>query len=291
MKNFCFTLNNPIENGGALLCDWLEANCSYGVIGYEVGKQGTPHWQGYAELKNKTRDTTIYKIAKWHVERRMGPQSKAITYCKKDGNWVVWGKPTEQGYRSDLDSSRRLALESGMRAVSSTCNLQQIRVAEKFLTYNEEPRDWMPQVIYIWGRSRTGKSRLARQLVAEHGLKDDVYCKNDNTKWWDGYDGQEAIIIDDFRDTWWAPTEFLRIFDAYECRVEYKGGYRQLRSRIMIITSIKAPHTLYRNCDEDVNQFLGRLTSILKYDEVCGSFVPDVPEVGGVILEPPQLDM
>lgn len=44
------------------------------------------------------------------------------------------------------------------------------------------------------GPTGTGKSRRA---WAEAGM--DAYIKNPNTKWWDGYKGQDHVIIDEFR--------------------------------------------------------------------------------------------
>lgn len=285
MNNIVFTLNNPITNGGPTLCDWIEDHCSYAIIGCETGKEGTFHWQGYAELRKKIRFNTVAKAGKWHIEIRRGSQHDAIKYCKKDGNFVEWGIPRVQGERKDLDVCRSLASSEGMRAVSAVCNLQGIKVAEHFLTYNEEPRNWQCEVIYITGPSGAGKSRLAREIVADQGYEDDCYTKNDASKWWQGYDRHKAIIIDDYRDSWWPATEFLRVTDRYECRVETKGGYRQLVPLLIIITSIKAPDTLYVNNCEINKQFLRRLTRLIVLND---KGVPDVPEVGGVILEPPQ---
>lgn len=292
MNCFVFTLNNPDKNDGFTLCDELERCCSFVIIGLETGKKGgTYHWQGYAELRKKTRESTIRAMGKWHVERRRGTQEQAIAYCKKDGNWIQHGVQNCQGRRNDLDAVRQFATVEGMRGVSAIYNLQAIRVAEKYLTYNEEPRNWKPEVIYITGPSGSGKSRKAREIVASRGLQDDLYTKNDSSKWWEGYDGHEAVIIDDFRDTWWPPTELLRLLDRYEARVEYKGGLRQLRAKLILITSIKHPQTLYRNNMECNLQFTRRVDCLIELQNHELNSVPDVPEVGGVILDAPPLSM
>lgn len=277
-RNIVFTLNNPIENGGAELCDWLEEACIYGIIGCEYGESGTFHWQGYCELRKPVRMSTILGHGrKWHVERRRGTPDEAITYCRKDGNYVEWGTKRSQGQRNDLDKVRSTALESGMREVTATCNAQGIRVAEKFLTYNEPGRCWKPHVTYITGASGIGKSRRARELCS-----DDVYTKSNGTKWWNGYDGHEDVIIDDFRDSWWSLTYMLGILDRYPFELEYKGGSRQLLCKRIVITSIKKLDELYVNCGESLEQLYRRV------DEVIDLDVADVAEVGGVILDPPD---
>ena len=151
-------------------------------------------------------------------------------------------------------------------------NLQQIRIAEKYLTYCEEPRNWVPNVYWLYGPSGAGKSKRAREIC-----KEDVYCKNNGTKWWDGYDNHEYVIIDDFRDSWWPITYMLALLDRYEFLVEYKGGYRQFRAKTIVVTSINHPDSMYANTGECRNQLARRLTS-----------VTDVSEVGGVILIPPD---
>lgn len=273
-RNIVFTLNNPIQNGGTELCDWLEANCSYGIVGCEIGDSGTFHWQGYCELQKPTRHTTLCGHGRqWHIERRRGTATEAVAYCQKDGNYVEFGVRRAQGYRNDLDSVRRDALSDGMRVVTASYNYQGVRVAEKFLSYNEDVRDWAPRVVWITGPSGSGKSRLAREICGE-----DVYCKNDGTKWWNGYDGHSDIIVDDFRDSWWSLTYMLGLLDRYAFELEFKGGARQCRAVLIVITSIKKLEQCYMGCNEDLIQLYRRVT------EVIDLGVADVAEVEEVIV-------
>lgn len=256
-RNFVFTINNysDVEYESTHNQQYI-----YMVIGKEIGETGTPHLQGYCELKNPMRLTTIKKrMPRAHIELRLGTQKQAIDYCKKDGNFEEWGTPREPGRRVDLDKARRIADEEGMRVLSSTGSYQQIKVAEKYLTYNEEPRDWKPFVYWLWGPTGCGKSRTAREFAP-----DDTYVKNDGTKWWDGYDKHECVIIDDFRDSWWALTEMLSLLDRYEKRVEFKGGYRQFLPKLVIVTSAFNPNECYRGVSECINQLLRRINVVSK---------------------------
>lgn len=278
LRNLCFTINNytvsDFDN-----CEKLRNLCDFMVIGFEIGDSGTPHIQGYAELTKRTKFNTISKvISRAHIEARKGTQKQATDYCKKDGNWLTWGEPAKQGARGDLHRVKVLALDEGMRGVSAQVdNLQAIRVAEKFLTYNEPSRDWKPTVIWIWGPTGTGKSRVARNLCG-----DDVYTKNTGTKWWDGYDGHEYVIVDDFRDSWWSITYMLALLDRYEFQVEIKGGQRQMRAKQIIITSAFPPNRCYLGTGEAIDQLLRRI-------DIIECAVPEVPEVGGVIVVPPDM--
>jgi len=270
LRNFVFTINNPLQNGGPEICDWLEQNCSYVIIGCERGDSGTFHWQGYAELAKPCRWSTITGHEfRWHIERRMGSQTEAIRYCEKDGNFHSCGKRREQGSRGDLDRIRRIADEDGMRAVCMAGNVQQIRIAEKYLSYNESSRDWKPYVTWIYGDSGTGKSKMAREISGE-----DVYTKNVGTKWWDGYDGHEDVIVDDFRDSWWPITYMLALLDRYPMIVEYKGGQRQFRAQRITVTCLYGPDDCYRHTGECIKQLLRRIDKVVH-------LVSDVAEVEG----------
>nr|WPR18677.1 MAG: replication polyprotein [Chemarfal virus 68] len=287
-KHFCFTCNNWTENEVEVI---LKSGYSYVVMGEEIGGCGTPHLQGYIEFEKKKKlGTAIKLLKKCHVEYRNGTQEEAIKYCKKGvqtkqewfeyklkgGGWLGpnWGRKAiirefgtpsvnNQGKRVDIDTIREIAQNGGMREVSAIAkNPMQIKIAEKYLEYNDVKRNWKPEITWIWGGPRLGKSRLARRILNND---DNIYTKNTNTKWWNGYDGHEQVIIDDFRDSWWPLTYMLGLLDRYEFVIEVKGSERQFRGRNIVITSIHHPNTFYHGCrgTEPVEQLLGRLTQII----------------------------
>lgn len=277
-RNLCFTVNNYTDAERLHILDHVM--WSYVVVGEEIGEEGTSHLQGYGELKKRTKFTTVHNSIfnnRAHCEIRRGTQSEAIEYCKKDGLFEERGIKNNQGARNDLDVVRRMAVDEGMRNVTRHSNMQQIRVAEKFLTYNEDKRDWAPEIIWIYGPTGVGKSRHARELVN----MDDCYVKNNGSKWWDGYDAHEYVILDDFRKSWFSFEDLLGLTDRYSYMVECKGGFRQMLAKVMIITCPWGPEEALRGINEDIGQLLRRITRI----------VPMVPEVEEVILEAPPLDI
>lgn len=270
-RNICFTINNYLLEDIEKL---LDIKYTYIICGFETGKEGTPHIQGYIELKSQSRLTTIKKyMPRAHIEPRKGTQEQAINYCKKENNWIQDGNIKKQGKRNDLDEVRSDALENGMRCVTSKYNIQGIRVAEKFLTYNEEPRNWKPLVIWLYGPTGIGKSKLARELLDS----DDIYTKNIGSKWWDGYDKHENVIIDDFRPSWWDLTYMLGLIDRYEFKIEYKGGSRQFVPKTIIITSAFHPKECYIGTGEAIDQLIRRI-------DIIDNIVSKVSEVEEVIL-------
>lgn len=258
LYNFVFTINNYLQEDIDLL-DKLD--CQYLIYGKEIGESGTPHLQGYCELLKQERFSAVKKwLPRAHIEIRKGKQEQAIVYCmKEDKKPYQRGTPRmKQGTRTDLDFARELAIDQGMRAVTATCNYQQIKVAEKYLSYNEEPRDWPIEVIWITGPPGCGKSRLAHEMCP------DAYWK-DSSIWWDGYDGHEDVILDDYRDSWWDLDYTLRVLQTLPFLIQFKGGYRQLRGRKFIITSVKEPMDCYAALiGEPHAQFLRRIHQIIR---------------------------
>lgn len=260
LRNYCFTLNNPTDEEIKKLTE--SKDYVYLIFGFEKGESGTLHLQGYIEMKNKMRFAGVKKSLgsdRYHLEGRMGTQEEAIKYCMKENKYYEFGKKKKMGDRTDLDKARQLAVSEGMRAVTSYCNYQQIKVAEKFLEYNEEQRNFEPEIIWIWGNTGTGKSFLARELLNN---SDDIYVKNTNTKWWTGYDAHEFVIIDDFRSDWWAFTYMLGLLDRYPFQLETKGGQRQMLAKKIIVTSICAPDKTYVIKDDPIRQLLRRIDKV-----------------------------
>lgn len=94
LRNVCFTLNNYIEQDITALNEIYETYMSYLIVGREVGEQGTPHLQGYFELKKQQRFETLKKrLPRYHLEARKGTAEQAIKYCKKECNFIERGAP------------------------------------------------------------------------------------------------------------------------------------------------------------------------------------------------------
>jgi hypothetical protein len=232
------------------------------------------------ELKKKTRWDTIRKLLDgWHIEIARGNGEANVEYCSKCEDLALEDgtRKDSAGARTDLTEIREAARSGGMREViKRASSYQQLRFAELLLKYDEPERDKPPVVIWLWGDSGVGKSRLAREFA-----DGDRYVKNDGTRWWDGYDGHKQIILDDWRDSWWPITYFLGLIDRYGFRFEYKGGYRQCKATLFVITCPWRPEDCYRQArDENKTQLYRRITTIreCRADEMREHFaeVPDV---------------
>lgn len=276
-KFWCFTWNNYPE-------DWFEyfrdIEYTFIVGGHEIGEQGTPHIQGYIEFMSNwklNRLKCINKKIRW--ARRNGTAVQAAEYCiKEDGSHVWIGDISNpvQGKRNDIVLTReRLRAGGNMRdVINEATSMQSIRFAQEYLKYFESPRNWKTKIYWYYGRTGSGKTRMAYEKTKNR----DVWIAGNTGKWWQGYDGQSDIIIDDLRSDFCTFDTMLRICDRYGFTTECKNGSRQLKAKRIYITSPYHPKDVWDN-DEDIEQLLRRIYKIKNFGrdemEVRGNTSPD----------------
>ena len=257
MRNICFTLNNYDEKDIQGLKQ-LE-DVQYIIFGKEIAPTtGTPHLQGYIQFSKKVTFNVIRKLFKWNIRIADGDARSNTKYCEKDKDVYTRGTPKSQGKRNDI---KRVIQEvkdgHNMRHIMEDCsNFQAIRVAEKCLQYFEPPRnkDEPTWVYWFFGPAGAGKTRIAHAILGE-----DHYAKEPG-KFWNNYDGEVNVRIDDFRKDEYSFSNLLRILDRYKMIVETKGGARQLRAKLIVITSDKAPWEIWSG--NDLKQVIRRLCTV-----------------------------
>ena len=263
--NIWFTLNNYTDDEQAAIV--AIPNQRYRIVCKELcPTTGTPHLHGYIELSKKISVNKMHNlIRRWNADPRHGSQAQAIEYIKKGGDFEEFGEKKSPGKRKDIDLLRSNLINEDhkMREVVVYGNLQHIKIAEKYLEYLEEQRTWKTHITWIYGPSGAGKSRMARERLED----EDVYVKNTGTKWWAGYDGHNAVIIDDFRDSWWSLTYMLGLLDRYSFLLETKGGHRQFLPHYIVVTTIKEPKRHYTGTGEDIFQLLRRIDETILITE------------------------
>lgn len=151
-RNFMFTYNNPDIGEDAFMEKLKQKlNIQYVIFQKEVGECGTPHYQGYLELKKHMRFSALLnKGLGVHWEIRKGSQKEAIDYCKKNDTAVgtprEFGEPKSQGKRSDLLEIRDKIMSHNpdvmkeIRFKHFGSYVRYNKGIEKF--YEETKRDW-----------------------------------------------------------------------------------------------------------------------------------------------------
>lgn len=269
-----FTLNNYTADDIIKIKNWPY---TYLVYGLEIGEEcGTPHVQGYVEFKSSMKLTTIQNLfnKRMHVAKRRGTPKDAAEYCKKsDPNYFEDGKMSNQGKRTDIDN----ILDAVLDGATDQDLLADVELRSTFFKYNRhvdkvrrtivavQPREGeAPWASWFYGGPGTGKTY---SIFEEHGVKN-VYIK-DGTKWWDGYIGQEAIVLDDFDPSDWKPDVLLRLLDGWPFQGEHKGGWTEINSPFIYFTCPSAPELVFHdNARGGSNgQFLRRLDDVREFKQ------------------------
>ena len=126
-QRWLFVWNNYPENWLALMAPGLEG-CQW-IAGYEVGDQGTPHIQGYAEFPKKVRPAGYKGMPKqihWGDDEGKpcrGDRASNVAYCAKDhkkaGGTLPWPRllPTIELYGWQLDAKEMYESEPDKRTI------------------------------------------------------------------------------------------------------------------------------------------------------------------------------
>lgn len=252
LRNFVFTLNNYTEAERDNVIAWLESSTKYAIVGREEGKGGTPHLQGYAELHAQT---TFKKVkdnlgGRVHLEPRKGTAQQASDYCaKEDPNPWICGTISKAGKRTDIEGLVA-DCKSGMSAV----DLYEKHPVAMFRYYRHahhcretfrmaDRETWGVDVFVFWGDAGSGKTREA--FAKDPGLYMVSLTARGGSVWFDGYDGEEAILIDDFYGGAIHYPMLLRLLDRYRFKLPVKGSSTWKSWKRVYITSNKHPREWY----------------------------------------------
>lgn len=261
-RNNCFTLNNYTEDEYESIKCWA---FDYIVVGKELGEEKTPHLQGYVEWGRSVRFQTLKKLnGRIHWEKRMGTPDQAATYCKKEGNFWESGLISEQGKRSDLeqvvDMIKNKKSKDEIAENFGSTFVKYHKGIECLINSMQKDRTEPPFVTWLWGKAGTGKTRTPVEKHVSHYIKD-------GTMWWNGYQQDEAIIIDDF-DGHWPYRDLLRLLDRYKYQGQTKGGYVKINSPYIYITCEYPPSHFWSG--NELDQVLRRINSVA---EVVGNTI------------------
>jgi len=267
-----FTINNPTESPQF-------DDVKYMIYQFEKGEQGTVHIQGYVVFNERKRMTQVKKMEpRAHLEVRRGTHLQAKEYCSKEASRIEG--PIVEGDDSDILAQRPgkrndcLVAAEMIRAGSSIQEvMSEVPASMRFvsglryyhqLIHSLTPRTWKTYVRVYWGVAGSGKS-----YAAANEAGGGAYFKPGGNKWFDGYNGEDNVVFDEFRGNWFDLSTLLRLLDAYPCKVETKGGMVEFVARNIWITSNVSPENWYPNIDAiQLQALLRRLDEVRHFINV-----------------------
>lgn len=285
-RSFCFT-SFKID---------LDQSIDRDRFGYLIMQQeicpdtGRAHWQGYAELKVRTRMSSVKAYLgddAVHIEDRRGTAEEASEYCRKiesamPGTLIEFGSMrAPSGTRTDLSSMYSMIKEG--KSNKEICDFMPSTYMRYYRSVNHvrqvmlEPTEKKRSVEVVVHFGATGTGKTSR-VIDKYELSD-VYIldqPNGGSLWFDGYVGQPVLLIDDFYG-WIRHSQLLRILDGYNMRLPVKGSYTYAKWSKVYITSNKYPGRWYK---------FGLSEALCRRINECLSFVELGVEPMSVMLSP-----
>lgn len=212
-------------------------------------ESGTLHWQLFAAFDKKVRLATVKStIGNGHWE--LSRSTAAEEYVFKEDTAVpntrfeLGKKKFNPSVSTDWAKLRDLAQSGNLRECLDIAPEATIRVygALKHIArdFMKKPADLSNVCgIWIYGPPGVGKSHFAREHYP------DIYSKMIN-KWWDGYNGQKSVLLDDLGTEHKVLGHHLKIWaDKYSFLAESKGHASHIRPDRIIVTSNYKPENIW----------------------------------------------
>lgn len=270
-KCWCFTLNNytpaDVEYFQNLTVDTSPGrNMSvspfrYMIAGKEVGENGTPHLQGYFELRDSRAISFVQKIAdpfqRCHLElRKASSAGPAIDYCKKDGRLIVEkGAIVEHpGKRTDLhDAIEAINQGVDMVNVARQHSSAFVRNHGGLMRYSQmtrapgtEPIE-DKKVYCFWGVAGSGKTEAAYAYARKHNYRmyRAITPTGRDLQWFDGLTpDHDLVYFDDYKGEL-SFNCLLQLLDKWPIQLPVKGSHTVCAAKRILFSSNIHPRHWY----------------------------------------------
>lgn len=289
-RKWQITINNPVDKGydHQKIIDIVSnlKSVIYWCMADEIGENGTYHTHVFLCSKSGVRFSTIKKnFEGGHFEMCRGSASENRDYVQKSGKWEKDRKketcvpgtfqefgdmPIEaKGNKISFDDVYDLIASglSTMDIVTEYPSLilqmdkieysRQLFLREKYKTTRREL-----EVTYIYGASRTGKTR---SVMDKFGY-DKVYRVTDYKHPFDNYNGQDVIIFEEFRSSLALP-EMLNYLDNYPVELRCRYANKQaLYTKVYVISNIALTDQYPGREPTDLDAFYHRFNLVRHFD-------------------------
>lgn len=246
----------------------LPEKIAYFAYGHETcPTTGRDHLQCFAYAKSVMRFTQWKKIFPGHhIEPMKGNFAQNEKYCSKQGNLIELGeRPMGNGKRKDLAIvCERVIKGESLKSISkdypTTYVMYNNGLARLSAMHSEPYRHDTVRGYWLWGVAGAGKSHYAKERFPN------FYIKAQN-KWFDGYNGEESIILDDY-DCGKFLGHYIKIWtDKWECTGEIKGGTVHLRHHHFVITSNYSIEQMFPD-DIPLQEAIRRRCEVIHFGQV-----------------------
>ncbi len=265
------TLNNPTleeRTHFVELCtdDGRSRLVKYLVFQSEVGSQGVVHLQFYCIFTESVRARQAHRVLgpRVHFDASRGSAIQNTHYCLKphdqcvcdhctaarllpnDGREAMpgfitgtWGRMRAPRGPDKLTAVMEMMepMEHSIGEILDAHPVSAVKYGDRIRKEYQRrvmPRSWAMDIRIFVGETGSGKTFTAK---SENPDSITIPWPTGGRWWWPGYDGQECVILDDFRSGNITVLTMMKLFDRGEWWVEAKGTNSQFVSRKIVVTT------------------------------------------------------
>ncbi len=260
-------LNNPASTLREMLQAYrrLEVNTDgiqYLVVQLEKGKEKErEHLQGFVQFNKVVRPTLLrrlFNVQATCFDRANGNAAQNQKYCTKESDRVEGTSPVEigtppggQGTRSDLKRMAEKIEQDGLGpAIDEFPHtfVQYSKGCKELSLHYKRKKTAASRSMYvtaIHGTPGSGKSHFAQRFDEGNSWTLPVQTKN-SPVWFDGYQGERTLVIEDFDADTIPYRTLLRLLDEGPLQVKISGSYVPAEWNHVVITANDPPQDWYK---------------------------------------------
>lgn len=232
---------------------------------------GRLHLQMFLQFDNQIRLSTIKDLCPGaHAEPCKAAEKNNERYCSKEasrlaGPWT-YGVKVTKGQRTDWDHVKEMA-EAGNKCREIVLAHPKLAPCVKGINViidcvrGPAPTMRDVRVFFLWGETGVGKTHRARNKYPDAYVTHGKYYEG---KSFDGYDGEDTLIMDEWRWDEWPLTLVNTLLDKFSCTLQCRYYNRQARWTRVIILSNQQPSDCYPALSQtNKDTFLRRLNTVV----------------------------
>ena len=267
-KNFIMTINEASIPHTEEIINYLSklSGCEYILVCEHIGQENK-HYHLYAQFDNCKR-ISFKKLFGAHIETAFGSAQQNISYVKAEDDKhkklgitskLIYekGEPKLRGNVHTIKEVKQMTHEQREQLNVNMFNIVKKIEIEQEADIDVDDLSKKIKVYYIQGPSGIGKTQKAKEIIKHYcelnpNLTVDGKCKINMIKYENGFyigvgNDAKIALYDDFRDSHMKASEFINFIDYNIHYMNIKGGSKQNKFELILITSVQRLNEIYAN--------------------------------------------